>query len=273
MSTNLIGYLIYAQHGAFDNTYLFFAVVSASLLYADYKLFVSIVIYTILINIIIIFGFIDKLTLLKQVLILEPTLLLSYFPSLILTGIFASIGIRKIIKHAQLLDDVTESAKIDHLTGIFNRKHLLYVAKKEFEKAQKNRTDISFLMIDIDDFKRINDNYGHSVGDTMLKLTAEKILGSLRSFDCVGRYGGEEFLAVIPNSSRESVMEIALRILNAINSHTLQVDGAGELRCSVSIGVASLNENTRDLYSLIEESDKMLFKAKQAGKNRIEIAH
>ncbi|UUO23864.1 diguanylate cyclase [Colwellia sp. M166] len=160
-------------------------------------------------------------------------------------------------------------ASTDELTQLLMRRKVMEVAQIEFDRARRNSQWLSVLMIDIDKFKRINDEYGHLVGDKVISDVAGRLKQSVRPYDSVGRYGGEEFIVVLPNSTLEDAMVIAERILASIANLPVVTD-KGDLCVTVSIGAASLQEHDKNIPSLIEHADQALLSAKAQGRNCIQ---
>lgn len=160
-------------------------------------------------------------------------------------------------------EKVNSLAYIDHLTGIYNRHKMLEV----FESLQKQKTPFGFIMIDIDDFKQINDIYGHLKGDLILQQLSKCIKAKIRKEDFFGRWGGEEFVLFIPNIDRLRLFHKA----DALRKELEQCDFELEKNLTVSIGVGMYEGEIR-LESLINRVDKALYKAKRDGKNRVESA-
>ncbi|WP_025270419.1 diguanylate cyclase [Hippea sp. KM1] len=161
-----------------------------------------------------------------------------------------------------------ESLK-DPLTGLYNRRYMELFMKREVEMAKRYKHTLSALMIDIDDFKKINDQYGHRVGDEVLKKIAKIILDSTRSVDVAIRFGGEEFVVILPNTNISDAKAIAGRIRENIeNSSILECEDKSSTRCTVSIGVSS-TDNSTSIEELINYADKNMYKAKRNGKNRV----
>ena len=161
-------------------------------------------------------------------------------------------------------------AREDGLTGLFNRRTIIERGEQEWDRRLRYGQDFSILIIDVDDFKAINDNHGHLVGDRALRLLAEQFSVSLRSVDYVGRYGGEEFLVVLPATDIEGAVSVAQKILASIRSAKLLVHGH-LVKFSVSIGAAVVTKDDRQLDDVIHRADNALYSAKQTGKDRIEV--
>lgn len=155
----------------------------------------------------------------------------------------------------------------DSLTEIYNRRYFMLRFIEEFNRAKKFNLNLSFLMVDIDYFKKINDNYGHLVGDVVLKETAQLLKQNMREIDFVARFGGEEFSIILCETNKERAQMVAERICAAVSQEKIHAFDE-VLSVTVSIGAASFPENT--IYSdfLIEAADKALYQAKVSGRNR-----
>ncbi len=166
-------------------------------------------------------------------------------------------------------DELQELAVRDYLTGCFNRRYFTEILQIELKKSSRYDKSFGCIMLDVDDFKKINDNYGHPFGDEVLKKIADILRDNLRESDIIGRYGGEEFIALLPNiSQRVELEQICERIRKKVEKTFFKTD-SGNINTTISIG-ASLCEgkknglNTDDIISNI---DKALYKAKWDGKN------
>jgi diguanylate cyclase (GGDEF)-like protein len=158
----------------------------------------------------------------------------------------------------------------DSLTELFNRRHFGNTIEKEFNRTIRYQSPTSCLMIDIDYFKKINDEYGHRAGDVVLKEIAKIIKSCIREIDTVARWGGEEFIVLLPETKQENALQAAKRILEAISNH--QFSGIPG-KITVSIGLASVPAASIDTADkLIHTSDVALYEAKAKGRNRIEVA-
>jgi len=155
----------------------------------------------------------------------------------------------------------------DALTGLYNRRHFFELAQAEFERARRHHLALSVLMIDIDHFKHINDSCGHLTGDQTLQAVARLCQQMLREHDVLGRYGGEEFAVLLPETRLDGALDSAERL----RTHVHQV--RHELAClpfapTISVGVANLSEDTPSLETLLDRADQALYRAKQGGRNR-----
>lgn len=162
-------------------------------------------------------------------------------------------------------------AQTDYLTGLFNRRHFVELAERELSRSIRFERPLTLLMIDIDHFKAVNDTWGHSTGDTVLKEVAQMIRDTLRDFDIFGRAGGDEFTAVIVEAGGEDALEVARRLCGIVADALIISPGAGRVQVTVSIGISQLNGRNIDLKSLLHEADQAMYNAKQAGRNRLAV--
>lgn len=168
--------------------------------------------------------------------------------------------------------NITNAAHIDKLTGLFNRKYISEVLEVEFKRAKALHSNISVVLFDIDNFKKINDTYGHDCGDQVLTTLGLQVKASgLRERDLAGRYGGEEFIVVLTNSSTEQAAEVAERIRKKIESHEFVYDGT-KIPVTVSLGVASIKKDFHLGNDIYKEADKALYESKRNGKNCVTVA-
>ena len=169
----------------------------------------------------------------------------------------------------KMLTKVETLAVTDSLTGLFNRRYCENVLEKEFGKTARYNSPLTCLMIDIDHFKKVNDGYGHRTGDTVLKEVAEIIKSNSREVDTVARWGGEEFVVLLPQTGKESGELFASRLVKVISEHRFH--GISGKQITVSIGFASAPDPSMDAgEKLINASDFALYAAKKKGRNRIE---
>jgi diguanylate cyclase (GGDEF)-like protein len=170
----------------------------------------------------------------------------------------------------EVLSKVEILAITDPLTELYNRRHFEAIIEKEFNKTVRYKTPTSCLLIDIDHFKSINDEYGHRTGDKVLKEIANLIKNCLRKVDTVARWGGEEFIVLLPETDKEQAVKAASRIIDTIRNHEF-ADISEKI--TASIGIASVPEsNIESAEKLINVSDNALYEAKTRGRNRIEVA-
>jgi diguanylate cyclase (GGDEF)-like protein len=184
--------------------------------------------------------------------------------ALILLALTAAYAWRKVAQSRTL----HALALVDELTGLSNRRAILGVGAAAFDEAARAHSGLAVLMIDLDHFKRINDERGHAVGDAVLQAAGRCIAHALRERDRVGRVGGEEFLAVLPGADAAQAFGVAERVRRAIAETEFQAQ-ANSLRCSVSIGVASRLDSDTRLDAVIARADQSLYAAKAAGRDRV----
>ena len=156
----------------------------------------------------------------------------------------------------------------DGLTGIYNRRTFDVRFDQELFRARRYGRDLGLAMIDIDNFKRINDLHGHSAGDMALRSVAELIAARIRGVDWVARYGGEEFVVVLPETSMEGAREAAEQLRSAIATTPIEIRSE-KLRLTISVGVASLGEGAMTVQEMVDKADQALYIAKQGGRNQV----
>jgi diguanylate cyclase (GGDEF)-like protein len=172
------------------------------------------------------------------------------------------------LENAKLFAEVQNLATTDGLTRLSTRRHFLDQAELEYTRSRRYGRRLSLLMLDADRFKQVNDDYGHEVGDRVLKLIASVCRTNLRHFDIIGRYGGEEFIIALPETGGETAAEVAERI-RAHVAELVVTTHKGDLKVSVSLGSATLSEDIEDLADLINRADAALYAAKRGGRNQV----
>ena len=175
------------------------------------------------------------------------------------------------IKNAKLFSEVKKMAVTDGLTGLYNRRYFFELAEKEFERYKRYGNDITAMMFDLDDFKFLNDTYGHHVGDEVLRIVSQKCKDIVRQNDITGRYGGEEFAVLLVETGALDAYAVAERFRKSIAIRPVKIDNGKEVSITVSIGLSSVNDNVRDIDHLMQRADKALYKAKNSGKNCIRV--
>jgi len=156
---------------------------------------------------------------------------------------------------------------IDESTGLFNRRYLRIRLQEEVERSRRMSLPLSLIIVDIDHFKRVNDTYGHLSGDSILKQTALALSRVIRKVDILCRYGGDEFVIILPKTTEKSVKKVAARIQDVFSKTVFWI-GSRPINLTVSIGVATLDPANVDAERLFKEADKALYQAKEAGRNR-----
>jgi two-component system, cell cycle response regulator len=183
---------------------------------------------------------------------------------------------RRIVELQQQLLEAQETLRLrathDGLTGLFNRSAILEILRQELARACRETQPFSILMLDLDHFKQVNDQYGHLAGDDVLREAAERMKSAVRCYDSIGRYGGEEFLVVIPGCDDAEAWRLGERLRQAIGCEPFTVEQA-RVPMTCSIGCATPPQVTRyDADALIRLADNALYEAKEKGRNRIEMA-
>lgn len=196
---------------------------------------------------------------------------LAVFVGLIALSMLGSLGFILMVK--ERADRAIRSlAMIDSLTGMFNRRAFMERAEKEYAIAQRNKTSLALLMIDIDFFKRINDEFGHPTGDDVLVDVARILDSRLRKQDTLGRYGGEEFCILLPATDEAGAMAVAEMLRKTVESTKLATERKG-ISATISIGVTicpvSRTGSNPGFYKLLDEADAALYQAKNDGRNRV----
>jgi len=179
------------------------------------------------------------------------------------------------IRNARLYKQVEQTAITDALTGLFNRRGFLDLGEREFDRAMRFNRPLAALLFDIDHFKDVNDRFGHQTGDEVLKALADGLCRNSRAIDVAGRYGGEEFVLLLPDTLPAKAIQTAERLRQSIADirvPAVPLDGAlpeRAIQVTASIGVAALTPEARDLAFLIDRADQAQYRAKRAGRNRV----
>jgi diguanylate cyclase (GGDEF)-like protein len=189
------------------------------------------------------------------------------------------------LKHAQLLgviQDITHQKELewkleheahtDPLTGCANRRYFLELAEHELARARRHAQEVSVLMLDLDHFKAVNDQYGHQVGDQVLRKFVEVGTLALRAEDVIGRLGGEEFAVLLPETGSKEALEVAERLCRAVAETQVPLDGGVWLHFTTSIGVASWVPEEFSIGTMLGRADRALYEAKSTGRNRVVVA-
>ncbi len=170
----------------------------------------------------------------------------------------------------QAREELRAQATHDPLTGLWNRTAILETLQRELDRAERQRTPVAVFMADLDHFKQINDTYGHLAGDAVLREVSRRMRTTIRSYDAIGRYGGEEFLIVTPGCDVTTALKLAERVRSCVSREPIDVAG-GTFPATLSLGVAASSE-AGDADQLVRDADAALYRAKNAGRNRVELA-
>ncbi len=174
------------------------------------------------------------------------------------------------LENARLFEELQRLATTDALTEVLNRRHFIHLAKMEFQRARRYRQPLSIILFDIDSFKSVNDTYGHAVGDQVLRNMARVCVNNLRQVDLFGRYGGEEFMALLPNTSISGAIVIADRLRTQIAQNPTPTE-RGLVYISASFGAAEMDDSCQDIDTLLLSADRAAYSAKEKGKNQVSV--
>jgi len=179
------------------------------------------------------------------------------------------------LENARLFAQIQHLAITDSLTGIHNRRHFFAIAEREFQRASRYDHPFSIIMLDIDQFKQVNDTHGHRVGDQVLVAVAKRCGETLRAADVLARYGGEEFVIMLPETCLEHANSTADRLRSQIAEEPIETT-VGSVSITISAGVAERQigspvsaDPANSIDALIDQADQALYNAKQSGRNRV----
>jgi diguanylate cyclase (GGDEF)-like protein len=179
----------------------------------------------------------------------------------------ASLALEMVDLHEQM----RKMSITDGLTGLFNHREFYQQLRRELERARRYRHTVSLLIIDVDDFKRFNDRFGHLAGDLALRKIADLLRHCARATDVVARYGGEEFAVILPESTASGALMLAERIKTEVAVHNFLPQVPGEVHLTVSIGIYTAEEGAVSEDQLVGYADQATYSAKDAGKNRVVV--
>jgi diguanylate cyclase (GGDEF)-like protein len=163
-------------------------------------------------------------------------------------------------------------AVTDPLTGLWNRRHLAETLGREVDRALRFGEPISLIILDVDDFKQINDREGHLQGDLVLESVADVVRQGIRLIDVAARYGGDELAVILVETEREGALILGERLADRMRATKVPTRGGGSMGVTISLGVATIPDSADDLDSLVDTADRALLRAKRAGKNQIRAA-
>jgi diguanylate cyclase (GGDEF)-like protein len=174
-----------------------------------------------------------------------------------------------IIDKIKLFQETERLSVTDGLTGLFNSRHFYKNLDLEISRTKRYGSSFSLMLFDIDNFKKLNDTYGHQAGDEVLQELARILTSVSRETDIVVRYGGEEFVIILPNTLEEEAIALATRILKSVQETKIKINATEEVSITLSGGVASFPNNASTAKSLLNAADSAMYAAKTAGKNTI----
>lgn len=180
-------------------------------------------------------------------------------------GNYAAIALKNTLEYNRM----EQIAIYDSLTGFLTRREIIKEGNKIKQEFCTNHKEFCILMLDLDDFKYINDKYGHVVGDNVMKMLANNISKHIRSTDYIGRYGGDEFLLICPNMSMENALNLAERIRQSTEETKFYIDGENYINATLSIGLYEYAKDDLSFIEAVNFADMMLYKAKHKSKNKI----
>lgn len=175
------------------------------------------------------------------------------------------------VENATLYMKTRELSVRDELTGIYNRRHFQQVLQMEWKRATRFKRPLSLLMIDIDHFKEFNDSFGHPHGDKVLKLIATLLSKNLREVDTIARFGGEEFVVLLPDTDRDGAMVVGEKLRRLVEIERFDEGGRQIMPLTVSVGIAVFPEDAKEMDDLIDHADIALYEAKDGGRNRVSV--
>ena len=174
------------------------------------------------------------------------------------------------IENAKLYTKARDLSVKDELTGLYNRRHFQSVLQIEWKRAVRFRRSLSLLMVDVDHFKKYNDTYGHLHGDKVLREMAQVLKRSVREIDTLARFGGEEFILLLPDTDKKGAIAVGEKIRKIVNEHRVpDVAGTSASLVTISVGISSYPDDVRELDDLIDHADIALYDAKDSGRNRV----
>lgn len=186
---------------------------------------------------------------------------------MLLEGIVLDISDRKALEN-----ELAELATLDPLTGLYNRREMTRLLEEEIARASRYRRELALLWIDFDHFKVINDSFGHAAGDAVLRNVSERMRTGIRSVDVIGRFGGEEFVVLLPEMGVEDALETAERLRLLVGSRPVPLETGDAATLTISIGVAVFPMHGHSPDSLCAAADKAMYRAKEAGRNCVIMA-
>ncbi len=185
--------------------------------------------------------------------------------------LFSSVQLRLLFELEQARKDMRMLAMTDDVTRAFNHRHFRERAERELDRARRGNTALSVLLFDVDNFKTVNDTYGHLGGDMVLRTISRACIDLVRQHDVFARYGGDEFLVLLPETDAATALAVAERIRQRIAASPGQ-STSGSVQVTISVGVTTLSQDILTLDAFLNRADQALYHAKSAGKNCVVIA-
>lgn len=170
----------------------------------------------------------------------------------------------------EMQEELKDKANHDYLTNLYNRRYFYEIAQNIIKIAKRENKPLSVIMIDIDNFKFINDTYGHTTGDEVIKLMASILKKQTRDSDISSRYGGEEFVILLPSTDIEGATRTAETLRAVVESENVKINADKYIKFTISLGVSSLNDEDKLISEILDRADQSLYYAKKSGKNRVE---
>ncbi|WP_425803275.1 diguanylate cyclase [Desulfitobacterium sp. Sab5] len=197
-------------------------------------------------------------------------ILSNYILSTIIVSFIIYFVLAYSFKTAELYLKLKQEASKDYLTGLNNVREFDFLLNQSISNTLENNKNLSMIMLDLDNFKKVNDTYGHTSGDLILKQFSDILSSSCRSFDIISRKGGEEFSVIMLDCNYVQAIDIAERIRMNVQEYHFTTDKSEKIKITVSIGVSSFPSKTDNINNLLQDADKALYIAKQNGRNQIQ---
>jgi len=180
--------------------------------------------------------------------------------------------VKKELKYKDMVDKLNFLASIDPMTKLYNRRYFTKASSHILNLAKRDKKELSIIMIDIDKFKNVNDTYGHGIGDDVIISLAHKLIGHQRTSDIICRYGGEEFVILLPNTSILNAKSVAQKLRVDIEQSRVSLKENQELKYTISLGVSQVDtQNEIDIEAALKRADEALYDAKESGRNRVRV--
>jgi diguanylate cyclase (GGDEF)-like protein len=190
---------------------------------------------------------------------------------LILAGLIAIALYRSFERERHYREELKYRAETDELTGVANRRQLLASLDRAIAAARLNKTPLSFALVDIDNFKQVNDTHGHAAGDEVIRHVVQAGLATVRGYDTLGRLGGEEFGIILPKTSELNAYAVGERLRDQIHNLIVEIDDGVQISVTISTGIACLTAED-DAALLMERADRALYQAKRGGRDQVKLA-